>query len=196
MTGQRLDLTSKFVPPEPAGLLRARLLDVATHRVGVVLAPAGHGKTTLLAQIASRFAGSAAWYRIDAADRNPVEFSRRIGRVLLKLCATEGNAGMFDSFDQVAAALEALPAAGNQLLVLDDFHVIAGGESERGLVRLISMAPPSLRVLVGTRQVSGLDVAALRVYGGVQVLDADDLRFRSWEVERLFREVYRQPLLP
>ncbi|MGZ4603280.1 MAG: BTAD domain-containing putative transcriptional regulator, partial [Kineosporiaceae bacterium] len=196
MTGQRLDLTSKFVPPEPAGLLRARLLDVATHRVGVVLAPAGHGKTTLLAQIASRFAGSAAWYRIDAADRNPVEFSRRIGRVLLKLCATEGNAGMFDSFDQVAAALEALPAAGDQLLVLDDFHVIAGGESERGLVRLISMAPPSLRVLVGTRQVSGLDVAALRVYGGVQVLDADDLRFRSWEVERLFREVYRQPLLP
>ncbi|HVN11599.1 MAG TPA: BTAD domain-containing putative transcriptional regulator [Kineosporiaceae bacterium] len=196
MTGQRLDLTAKFVPPEPAGLVRARLLDVAAHRVGLVLAPAGHGKTTLLAQIASRFTGAAAWYRIDAADRNPGELSGRIGRVLVKRFGADGDGGVFHSFDQVAAALDALPAAGELLLVLDDFHMIAGSESERGLVRLITMAPPSLRVLLGARRVTGLDVTALRVYGGVQVLDADDLRFRSWEVERLFREVYGQPLLP
>jgi ATP/maltotriose-dependent transcriptional regulator MalT len=30
----------------------------------------------------------------------------------------------------------------------------------------------------------------------VHVVDADDLRFRSWEVERLFREIYHQPLPP
>jgi DNA-binding SARP family transcriptional activator/tetratricopeptide (TPR) repeat protein len=196
LTGQRLDLTAKFVPPEPAGLFRGRLLDLAAQRVGLVLAPAGHGKTTLLGHIASRFPGSAAWYRIDTADRNPVEFAPRIGRVLVRLFTPDGDGGTFDSFDQVAATLEAMPGEGTFLLVLDDFHLIAGSESERGLVRLITMAPPSLRVLLGARGVVGLDVSALRVYGGVEVVDADDLRFRSWEVERLFRDVYREPLLP
>ena len=76
----RLDLSAKFAPPAPAGLARGRLLDLAAHRVVLVLAPAGHGKTTLLGQIASRFAGTVAWYRIDAADRDPAELAGRIGR--------------------------------------------------------------------------------------------------------------------
>jgi ATP/maltotriose-dependent transcriptional regulator MalT len=80
--------------------------------------------------------------------------------------------------------------------VLDDFHVVAGTESEQGLVQLVSMAPPALRVVLGARRAGGLDVEALRLYGEARVLDAEDLRFRSWEVETLFRDVYRQPLLP
>jgi DNA-binding SARP family transcriptional activator len=196
MPDPRLDLSAKFIPPEPVGLFRGRLLDVVGHRVGVVLAPAGHGKTTLLGQVASRFEGPVAWYRMDAGDRNASELPTRIGRILLKLWSGEVDLREFDSFDQVAAALDALPGCGELLLVLDDFHAIAGSESERGLARLITMLPPALRVLLGARRVTGLDVAALRVYGAVQVLDTDDLRFRSWEVERLFREVYRQPLLP
>ncbi len=51
-------------------------------------------------------------------------------------------------------------------------------------------------MVLGARRVVGLDVPALRVYGAVHVVDADDLRFRSWEVERLFREIYHQPLPP
>ena len=82
------------------------------------------------------------------------------------------------------------------LLVFDDFHAVAGSEAEQGLARMIALAPPTLRVVLGARRVVGLDVAALRVYGAVHVVDADDLRFRSWEVERLFREVYHQPLPP
>jgi hypothetical protein len=61
---------------------------------------------------------------------------------------------------------------------------------------MIALAPPTLRVVLGARRVVGLDVAALRVYGAVHIVDADDLRFRSWEVERLFREIYHQPLPP
>jgi len=196
MTGQRLDLSAKFVPPEPTGLVRRRLLDRLTHRVGLVLAPAGHGKTTLLGQVAANVGGAVAWYRIDAGDRNPAELTARMGRVLLKLCPGPVPDGGFTSFEQLAAALDAIPSTANALLVLDDFHIIAGTESESGLVKLISMAPPALRVMLGARRSGGLDVEALRIYGGVRVMDADDLRFRSWEVESLFREVYHRPLLP
>ena len=99
----RLDLSAKFAPPAPAGLARGRLLDLAAHRVVLVLAPAGHGKTTLLGQIASRFPGTVVWYRIDAADRDPAELAGRIGRALGKA----GLAGDCRSFDDVAAALDA-----------------------------------------------------------------------------------------
>ncbi|HEX5811282.1 MAG TPA: hypothetical protein VFY38_04210, partial [Pseudonocardia sp.] len=186
----RLDLSAKFAPPAPGGLARGRLLDLAAHRVVLVLAPAGHGKTTLLGQIASRFPGTVVWYRIDAADRDPAELAARIGRALGKA----GLAGDCRSFDDVAAALDA--AGRDLLLVFDDFHAVAGSEAEHGLARMIALAPPTLRVALGARRVVGLDVPALRVYGAVHVVDADDLRFRSWEVERLFREIYHQPLPP
>jgi DNA-binding SARP family transcriptional activator len=186
----RLDVSAKFAPPAPAGLARGRLLDLGAHRVVLVLAPAGHGKTTLLGQIASRFPGTVVWYRIDAADRDPAELARRIGRALGKA----GLAGDCRSFDDVAAALDA--AGRDLLLVFDDFHAVAGSAAEHGLARMIALAPPSLRVVLGARRVVGLDVPALRVYGAVHVVDADDLRFRSWEVERLFREIYHQPLPP
>ena len=186
----RLDLSAKFAPPAPAGLARGRLLDLAAHRVVLVLAPAGHGKTTLLGQIASRFPGTVVWYRIDAADRDPAELAGRIGRALGKA----GLAGDCRSFDDVAAALDT--AGRDLLLVFDDFHAVAGSAAEHGLARMIALAPPSLRVVLGARRVVGLDVPALRVYGAVHVVDADDLRFRSWEVERLFREIYHQPLPP
>ena len=198
MPDQRLELSAKFAPPEPTGLVRSRLIDRLTQRTGLILAPAGHGKTTLLGQFAAGFEGTVAWYRIDAGDRNPAELIARIGRVL-------GNLGPlpqgdpddgFTSFEQLADALNTVPLTGNALLVLDDFHLVAGTESESGLVELISMAPPTLHVLLGARRAGGLDVEALRLYGGVRVMDADDLRFRSWEVETLFREVYRRPLLP
>jgi DNA-binding SARP family transcriptional activator/tetratricopeptide (TPR) repeat protein len=196
MTDQRLDLSAKFVPPEPTGLVRGRLMDRLTQRVGVVLAPAGHGKTTLLGQFAANFGGAVAWYRIDVGDRNPLDLATRMGRVLLKLNPGGAPDGGGTSFESLATILDAIPATSDALLVLDDFHVIAGTESENKLVELISMAPPRLRVLLGARRAGGLDIEALRIYGGVRVMDADDLRFRSWEVETLFREVYRRPLLP
>ncbi len=192
---QRLDLSAKFVPPAPIGLARSRLMDVAAHRVVLVLAPAGHGKTTLLGQLASRFGGTVVWYRIDAADRDQNGLAERLGRTLLKagLIGT-GPSSPCTSFTEIAAGLDAVGRS--VLLVFDDFHTIAGSAAEQTLARMIALAPPSLRVLLGARRLSGLDVTALRVYGDVHVVDADGLRFRSWEVERLFREVYHQPLPP
>ena len=187
----RLDLSAKFAPPAPAGLARSRLLDLGAHRVVLALAPAGHGKTTLLGQIAARFPGPVVWYRIDAADRDPDELAGRIGRALSRVGVPCAGCR---SFDDVAAALDA--AGRDMLLVFDDFHAVAGSPAEDGLARMIALAPPTLRVVLGARRVVGLDVSALRVYGAVHVVDADDLRFRSWEVERLFREVYHQPLPP
>jgi DNA-binding SARP family transcriptional activator len=199
---RRLDLAPKFVPPGPSGLLRDRLLQIADYRVGVVLAPAGHGKTTLMGQVAARFDGGVAWYRLDGADRRPDRLAAGIARTLLRPLGLDAAAeAALTSLDDVAAELDRLLTAGGGparpvLLVLDDFHEVAGGEAERDVARFVSHAPAALHVLLGARRVAGLDLMELRMSGTALVLEEEDLRFRSWEVERLFRDVYRTPLVP
>ena len=200
MGDHRLDLAPKFVPPGPSGLLRERLLTVGDRRVGVVLAPAGHGKTTLLGQVAARFDGDVAWYRLDAADRRPDRLAAGVARTLLRPLGIDPEAeAALSSLEDVAAALDRLDRRGparRVLLVLDDFHEVAGGEAERDVARFVSHAPAQLHVLLGARRVAGLDLVELRMSGTALVLTDGDLRFRSWEVERLFRDVYRMPLVP
>jgi ATP/maltotriose-dependent transcriptional regulator MalT len=187
----RLDRLGEVRAAAPAGLARGRLLDLAAHRVVLVLAPAGHGKTTLLGQIASRFprhrrVGTGSTRRTATPPSWPGGSAAHWARPAWR--ATAGRS--------TTSRPHSTPAGRDLLLVFDDFHAVAGSAAEHGLARMIALAPPSLRVVLGARRVVGLDVPALRVYGAVHVVDADDLRFRSWEVERLFREIYHQPLPP
>jgi DNA-binding SARP family transcriptional activator len=197
MDGHRLDFAPKFASPDESGLLRERLLAVGSRRVGVVLAPAGHGKTTLLGHVAARFDGDVAWYRLDAGDRRPDRLAAGIARTLLRpLGVDQATEASLTSLDDVAAALDGARPSRRVLLVLDDFHEVAGGDAERDVARFVSHAPPELHVLIGARRVAGLDLVELRMSGGAVVLAEEDLRFRSWEVERLFRDVYGSPLAP
>jgi DNA-binding SARP family transcriptional activator len=197
MDGHRLDLAPKFASPDESGLLRERLLAVGSRRVGVVLAPAGHGKTTLLGHVAARFDGDVAWYRLDAGDRRPDRLAAGIARTLLRpLGVDHRTEASLASLDDVAAALDHARPSRQVLLVLDDFHEVAGGDAESDLARFVSHAPPELHVLIGARRVAGLDLVELQMSGGAVVVAEEDLRFRSWEVERLYRDVYGTPLAP
>jgi DNA-binding SARP family transcriptional activator len=101
----------------------------------------------------------------------------------------------------VEDAVRALEAAdpgphGEVLLALDDLHVIAGTPGEEALGEVLDLAPTWLRVAATCRQPPQWNLSRLRVSGDLFELDADDLRFRSWEVERLFADLYGEPLPP
>src|SRR5581483_1018356 len=53
-----------------------------------------------------------------------------------------------------------------------------------------------LRLVVASRVHIEVDLSRMRVSGELVDIGPDDLRFRTWEVEELFRDVYREPLLP
>src|SRR5439155_1226173 len=57
-------------------------------------------------------------------------------------------------------------------------------------------APPSITFVMGTRALPGFNLSRLRVSGSLLEIGSEDLRFRSWEVEHLFRDFYREPLPP
>jgi DNA-binding SARP family transcriptional activator len=181
-----------MIAPVQTGLIRDRLFTVADSRLGFVLAPAGYGKTRLLAQVADAFRGAVCWYRADFNDRDPALLLAKLGEALLRSLRVRAGAA---SWEHVLYAVE---TASDQLtlLVVDDFHELEGSASEQHLASLAESAPTCLRILIAGRRWPALDIQELRMSGESSVIDAHDLQFRSWEVERLFREIYRQPLRP
>ncbi len=97
--------------------------------------------------------------------------------------------------EDLARELEAHPvrAVG---LVIDDGHALEGTAAETALGRFVDYAPPWLAIVIAARVPPTINLPRLRVSGELLELGQDDLRFRAWEVEELFRDVYHDPIPP
>lgn len=180
------------------GLWRRRLVEPLTGRAGpglaLVVAPAGCGKSTLLRHACSALPGPVAWYRVVADDSDPDAFVRHVGSALGDVLGQDGTAPV-TAVDQLVDLLARRPGGG-PVLVLDDLHEIAGSGAEPVLDQLLHLRPRCSRLLLGSRRPPRVNVSRLRVAEELVELGGDDLRFRTWEVERLFAEVYTAPLPP
>jgi DNA-binding SARP family transcriptional activator len=183
--------------PDVSALTRERLLELLPQlwrrRLGIVVAPAGSGKTTLLSQFAAAAGVPVAYYSVERRDSRPVEFlghlSASLGRAVPSLADGWGNV------DEAAVALEQ-GLAGRSLLLLDDFHLLEGTAAEETLEQLLAYVPSRLAVLIASRSRPRFNWSRLLLSDTLLEIGADDLRFRSWEVERLFRDFYGEPLSP
>ncbi|MGZ8693886.1 MAG: BTAD domain-containing putative transcriptional regulator [Gaiellaceae bacterium] len=186
-------------PLRGAGLVRSRLLDSVAdlwgRRLALIVAPPGAGKTTLLAQIADGVDCPVAWYRAETRDRDSGIFAARLrGAFAGALVDVPPELAT----EETVAALEAYTNGGDRrlLLVVDDFYVLHGAAAQHEIKLLVDYAPEGLAVAIASRSRPELDVSRRRLSGTVIEIGPDDLRFRSWEVERLFQEVYGEPLPP
>lgn len=166
---------------------------VANHRLTLVIAPAGAGKTTLLARFAASTRTPVAWYRAETWDDDPVRMLRHLEAALS--AALPGLPAGWDGVEDAARALERW-SGGPATLVIDDLHALEGTAAEAALSRLVDYAPPWLAILAASRVRPDFNLPRLRVSGDLLQIEGDDLRFRSWEVERLFRDFYRDPVPP
>jgi LuxR family maltose regulon positive regulatory protein len=169
-------------------------------RVIVLSAPAGFGKSTLLAQCAA--AGSdpdaVVWVSLDGDDSGARLFSavltglsERLGPGLdqaLDACAAP-DADIRQ--DVLIALLDALVSAAEPItLILDDLHLALGDEETRQhLDWLLARLPAGHRVLIATRRELALDsLRALASRGELLELRAEDLRFGSEEALGFLRD--------
>jgi serine/threonine-protein kinase PknK len=173
--------------------LEARLAEAWRHRLTLVIAPAGSGKTTLVAGFASAADAPVGWYRAETWDADEASFIRHVEAALSSVLPDlpPGSATVAD----LARSLEACPPS-SVALVIDDSHAIEGSAAEAALGRLVDYAPPWLSIVVAGRVPPSINLPRLRVSGDLLELGQDDLRFRAWEVEQLFRDVYRDPIPP
>jgi DNA-binding SARP family transcriptional activator len=166
---------------------------VERHRLTLVIAPAGAGKTTLLARFAASTKLPVAWYRAETWDDDPARMLRHLEAALG--AALPGLPSGWDDVEDAARALEEW-SGGPAALVIDDLHALEGTAAEAVLSRLVDYAPPWLRIIAASRVRPDFNLPRLRVSGDLLQIEGDDLRFRSWEVERLFRDFYRDPVPP
>jgi DNA-binding SARP family transcriptional activator len=189
-------LAAKLRAPRVEALPRERLDDLLrglwNRRLGLVVAPAGSGKSTLLSRFAATAGVPVAWYRPERWD-GAVDVFLGYLEAALRDALGDLPAG-WRTVEDAAMALQTWPGA-RALLIVDDLHTLEGTPAEAALERLIDYAP-SLHFLAASRSQPRFNLPRLRVSGGLLEVGGDDLRWRSWEVEQLFRDYYQDPLPP
>jgi ATP/maltotriose-dependent transcriptional regulator MalT len=198
MSGDEVLLATKLhVPrPQPGFVPRPRLVralgeGLARGRV-LVCAPAGFGKTALLADWVRGAGRPVAWLGLDGGDSDPAVFWRYAVAALDR--ARPGLAGRVGppSADGLATVLinelTADPCPDEVLLVLDDYHLVDSGPVHESVAFLLENLPPGLRVVVSGRADPPLPLARLRARGQLAELRAADLRFTPQEAAALLGE--------
>lgn len=192
----------KVRPPEPRGLVRERLISAITPRShppatsALVVGPAGSGKTTLLSQLAAT-CGPVGWYRAGREESDEPAVTGYLGHALANALG-DPNLAVAASKGEIRELIRALEEAGPRAatLFIDDLQELAGTAGEQAADTLLTMRPRELVVILGSRRPPGFNTSRLIVAGDMLELTQDDLRFRSWEVEQLFRNVYEAHLSP
>ena len=192
VTSSLLD-TKLYAPRRPKGLVsRPHLTDRVRRgtqsKLTLVSAPAGFGKSTLLAEwLGSGSDGDSvtAWLSLDAGDSQPVAFWTNVVAALRTVEPTVGarTLTLLESPDRsidavLAPLLNELNALPNDLvLVLDDYHEIESADIQVGMAFLLEHLPAQVHVVMATRADPALPLARLRAGGDLIEIRAVDLRF-------------------
>ena len=198
--------TKLYIPKWRPGLVsRPRLIERlnqgAERKLTLISAPAGFGKTTLLAEwLTTAPAGErpAAWISLDQSDSDSTLFWTYFIAAAQTIHPGVGaNALALLHSPQpspVEAALTSLINEVNAIqdgvtLVLDDYHVIESQPIHQSLAFLLDHLPPQLRLIIASRSDPPLPLAGLRGRGEVAELRAADLRFTPEEAAAFLNNV-------
>jgi LuxR family maltose regulon positive regulatory protein len=193
MLADRQIIRAKLYVPRgrPGAVARSRLyerLDEGVrHDLTVVSAPAGFGKTTLLADWSRRCGLPVAWVSLDERDDEPIRFLSYLLAAIGKIHegfgeSTRAFLGSLPSGDELEPVLTALSNEILELphdfvLVLDDYHVLRSRAIHEALAFLLEYAPPPMRLVLAGRGSSPLPLASLRAEGRLTELGEAELRF-------------------
>ncbi len=176
-----------------------RRLAATTARMVLVEAPAGFGKTTLVAQWRSapierrRF----AWLSLDEGDDDPARLWWHVVCSLQRACPDLAGQDMLDELRAQVPDITAtvLPMLSNALaalpdpvvLVLDDYHVISEPDCHEQTASLLSHLPSSALMVLITRSDPPLPLALMRARGTLAEIRMRELRFSPPEAAALVR---------
>ncbi len=202
-------LTTKLFRPKPppTHLRRQRLVDRLEEGghsdLTLVAAPAGYGKTTVVAAwLADKPATDSCWISLDERDNDPRQFWQYMVAGLRSISAEVGAAAeqaltliQAEQIDSVVLSLindiwQAYQTHGQQwVLVLDDYHLIHTPQIHDSLDLFIEQLPvDALRVVLTTRSDPPLNLARRRARQQLCELRAADLRFNRTEIDSLLNQ--------
>jgi LuxR family maltose regulon positive regulatory protein len=194
--------TKLLVPPtRPAWVPRPHLIEQLNsglkHKLILVSAPAGYGKSTLLSEWAHQVSMPAAWLSLESADNTPSRFwtyfisalqtfpglrDSRIGEGLMGL---EGVIPSTSPEEAITGLVDEIARASSPfILILDDLHLIIDSSIHTGLIFLLEHLPDSpdgMHLVVASRKDPPWPLARMRARAQTTELRTRDLRFTSDE---------------
>ncbi|MFN2190141.1 MAG: LuxR C-terminal-related transcriptional regulator [Candidatus Promineifilaceae bacterium] len=194
--------TKLFVPPlRPNLVTRPHLIERLSqglelgHKLTLISAPAGFGKTTLVREWLDALCNDnqvqcrIAWLTLDENDN---ELSRFLSYLIAAVYQSDekepavekGALGLLQS-SRTLPAEAILTSFINEIaidpertiLVLDDYHLIESSTIDDSLSFLLQHLPPQMHLIIATREDPFLPLPRLRAYSQLTEMRAADLRF-------------------
>jgi LuxR family maltose regulon positive regulatory protein len=199
--------TKLYIPPVRPGLVsRPRLVErldeglYAGHKLTLISAPAGFGKTTLLSEWMADYTGDTrvAWVSLDKEDNDLSQFLTYLVAAIRTVepgLSDEAMAMMQSPRTPAAQTVLATvinglaERAGPVVLVLDDCHHITADPVHDALLFLLDHLPPHVHLVIATRTDPPWPLARLRSRQEMTELRAGDLRFTPEETACFLNDV-------
>ncbi len=179
----------------------ARIAAGASKRLLIVRAPAGYGKTAVIAEAARRLAWRAAWYRIDVLDHDPAVFVASLvqavrdrvpgfGAILIERFAEAHETPMSPAEMVALLVSELRDEVDDELhIIVDDYHqAIASAELNRTLDYVLANLPPLVHLVLLTRFQPTVSTTRLKLDDALAEVSFEDLRLEPSQVVELFAD--------
>lgn len=204
-------LRTKLAPPRlhPNLVLRAalvsRLDEGLARKLTLISAPAGFGKSMLVAEWLAASHRPAAWVGLDAGDNDPARFWRYVltacrtfdaalGKSALAALPTSQQLSFETALTPFVNELAQLPNQG--VLVLEDYHLITAPEVHDSFTFLLDHLPATLHCILITRSEPALPLARWRARNELNEFGPADLRFSLDETRAFLEQTLQASLSP
>ena len=173
--------------------------EVTMKRLTWLTAPAGYGKTVLMAQMAKVILKPVVWYQLDSYDNDFLIFIKYLvtgirqycpdfGKETFKLMELgEANAHQRLLIATIINDLEAL-AQNGLVIMLDDFHEINEPIIYDFMQDFLYYLPPGIHLIIASRTELPFSIDRFKLAGDLLMIDADNLRFCREEVSTFFAQ--------
>jgi LuxR family maltose regulon positive regulatory protein len=196
-------ITTKLYIPTPRQkyIRRSPILEILEqsldHKLTLVAAPPGYGKTTQLSIWAQENELPTAWLSLDADDNDLSLFYQYLVAALQTIEPQIGQAALAQLKSPQAPSKRAIlstlindlsPVEQPFALILDDYHWIEGQSVHSSLTYLIDHQPEQMHLLIASRSDPPLQLSRLRARGQLLEVRQADLRMKPAEADEFLKE--------
>jgi LuxR family transcriptional regulator, maltose regulon positive regulatory protein len=197
-------LITKFHIPRPrsTNISRGRLLykldQITNYKLTIISAPAGFGKTTLLAEWVSTCLQKPSWISLDENDNDLLLFFRYLVTAFCNTqdgfnanCLTMINTSSVPQWQPLMTMLinEIASLPHECFLILENYHLIENPEIHAALSFLLHHQPQQLHVILTSRIESPLSLTDLYIHNEIMFITLDDLKFTFEEITYFFDQI-------
>ena len=187
---------------------RPRLLDrlnwrLHRRRLTIVSAPAGYGKTTLVAHWLATLDGPTAWVTLDKLNNDLDSFARYLAAAIVAAYpdSCRLSIALLDSPQPILPAVMAdaliedlanLP--GTLAVALDDFYTVDAPPVHECVERVVQYLPTNCHLTIASRETPPWSLGRLRLSGELVEIGVEELRFTTAEAQLLFDRLLSRSL--